>query len=235
MIMKMRFYISITIFFFLVSEVTIAQNSEIGILGGTSYYLGELNPSIQVANKIKPAVGILYRKNLSKRYALRGGINYGQLAATDKYSSTELSQYRELSFSTDLWEAYGMLEFNFIPYQINNYATSPFTPYVFIGIAAFWVSPNVEGAITDLEKEDEVAPSVPFGLGFKFNFSRNFGFAIEWGMRKTFTDQIDGLSETYKSGYQLSNTQNNDWYSIIGITVNYKILTKSDHCPGVIN
>ena len=231
----MRPHKLIIVFFFLLNFTVFSQNSEIGFLVGSSYYLGELNPSIQVANKFRPALGVFYRKNTSKRYALRFGLNYAKLSATDKFNSNELSQFRQLSFSTDLWEAYGLFEFNFIPYQINNYATSSFTPYVFIGVAAFWVSPSVEGGITDLQKEDEIAPSMPFGLGVKFNFVRNLGLAVEWGMRKTFTDQIDGLSETYNSGYQLSNTQNKDWYSIVGITLNYKILTKSDHCPGVIN
>ena len=134
-----------------------------------------------------------------------------------------------------MYEGYGILEFNFIPYQINNYSTSSFTPYVFIGIAGFYASPNVSGPITDLVKEDVVAPSVPFGLGIKFNFADNLGLGIEWGMRKTFTDQVDGLTDTYIHGYQLSNNQNNDCYSIVGITLNYKFLTERDRCPGVIN
>jgi len=232
----MKFYKSIIILFLLFSYSVNCQNSEIGVLAGSSYYIGELNPSVQIMNKVRPALGVFYRKNLSKRYALRFGINYAMLSATDKFSSNELSQFRQLSFSTNLWEGYGILEFNFIPYQINNYATSKFTPYVFIGVAGFWVSPNVDGGGNrEVAKADVIAPSMPFGLGVKLNFVRNLGLGLEWGMRKTFTDQIDGLSEKYVSGYQLSNTQNNDWYSIIGITLNYKILTKSDHCPGVIN
>ena len=212
-----------------------SQHSEIGMQLGASYYLGELNPSLHVINKPNPSLGVFYRKNINKRYSLRVGANYARLGAADNISSTAFGEFRALSFSADLLEGYGTLEFNFIPYQINNYATSNFTPYVFIGIAAFYVNPNVEGEITDLVKKDVVAPSVPFGLGIKFNFVENFGLGIEWGMRKTFTDQVDGLTDTYIHGYQLSNTQNNDWYSIVGITLNYKFLTERDRCPGVIN
>lgn len=235
----MRFNESIIATLLLLSFSGFSQNSEIGILGGTSYYIGELNPSVQIMNKTRPAIGVFYRKNTSKRYALRIGANYGKLAATDEFSSTKLSEFRQLSFSSDLWEAYGVLEFNFIPYQINNYSTSSssFTPYVFIGIAAFRVNPSVknEGGGNVSSRGAIIAPSVPFGFGIKFNFVGNLGLAIEWGMRKTITDQIDGLSGTYSGGYQLSNTQNKDWYSIVGITLNYKILTKTDNCPGVIN
>ena len=133
-----------------------------------------------------------------------------------------------LSFSSDLWEAYGVLEFNFIPYQINNRATSKFAPYVFIGLAVFKVSPKVTGRELSVLESDLTAVSIPFGVGIKFNFSGNLGLGIEWGMRKTYTDKIDGLREKYDDGYQLSNTQNNDWYSIIGLTLNYKILTHKD-------
>ena len=62
-------------------------------------------------------------------------------------------------------------------------------------------------------------------------FTGNMGINIEWGVRKTFTDEIDGLANTYTNGYQMSNSKNNDWYSFGGITLNYKILTKTDRCP----
>ena len=233
----MRLAILIIIVFLLHSIKGQSQNSEIGFFGGTSYYLGELNPGIQVVNKIRPALGVFYRKNTSKRYALRIGANYGRLAASDNMNSTELSSFRQLSFSSGILEAYGVLEFNFIPYQINNYSTSSFTPYVFIGAAVFRASPDIEnnGSLVASSKGAIIAPSIPFGLGLKFNFVGNLGLSLEWGMRKTFTDEIDGLSESYDGGYQLSNTQNKDWYSFVGITLNYKILTKTDHCPGVIN
>jgi len=233
----MNYYKLIIIIFLLSRTLGFAQNSELGLIGGTSYYLGELNPAIQLANKVKPTVGIYYRKNTNTRYALRFGASYAKLASSDQFSSTELSQYRQLSFATDLWEAYGVLEFNFLPYQISNYRTSSFTPYVFIGAAVFSVNPNVvsNGMPAAATKGMIITPSMPFGLGFKFNFLKNIGLGIEWGMRKTLTDQIDGLSETHLDGYQLSNTQNKDWYSILGISLNYKFLTDDDRCRGVVN
>lgn len=234
---RMRFLKLISITFILTQSVYGQHHSELGILGGTSYYLGELNPSKQVVNKINPAIGVFYRKNTSKRYALRFGLNYAKLSASDEITATSFSDFRQLSFSTSLYEGYGILEFNFLPYEIGGYRSSPFSPYVFIGVAGFIVNPEVEndggyytessGALTTF--------SIPFGAGIKFDLGRNWGVGIEWGMRKTYTDEIDGLSPEYYGGYQLSNSQNNDWYSILGITLNYKILTQSDHCPGVIN
>ncbi len=233
----MRFNKLILFSFFLLPFSGFSQNSELGIIGGVSYYLGEINPSTQITNKLSPSLGIFFRKTTSKRYALRAGVSYGKLAAINNSSSVESNQYKNLSFSSDLLEAYGLLEFNFIPYQIGNSNNSNFTPYVFIGAAVFMVNPKIKSSssIAIPSQGTIIAPSMPFGLGIKFNLINNLGLSLEWGMRKTLTDQIDGLSETYFEGYQLSNTQNNDWYSIVGISLNYKILTKSDHCPGVIN
>lgn len=219
--------------FLLISFSIFSQNVELGITGGFSYYLGEINPGKPVLNQPKPTLGFIYRKNLNKRYALRGGVNYAKLAATDKFRSSENAAYRHLSFSSDLWEGYGLLEFNFIPYQLNDRATSRSTPYIFIGLAAFRVAPETRGRNLD-KSNSMIALSIPFGVGMKFNLLGNMGFGIEWGMRKTFSDNIDGLSANYSGGYQLSNTQNNDWYSIIGFVLNYKFLTDKDRCnmPG---
>lgn len=223
----------IFLFFLFLCGLIKSQHVEIGVFGGSTYYLGELNPGVPFVNKPRPVIGVLYRKNWSKRYALRLSANYGKLAAEDKMNSSEWSGYRELSFSSSILEASGVLEFNFLPYQINNYNTSPFTPFVYIGVAAFQVKPKIKNTSSDVEvkRSSLIAPSIPFGFGVKFDFIRNLGLTFDWGVRKTFTDKIDGLDETYLNGYQISNSQNNDWYSFIGISLNYKILTKRDRCP----
>ena len=229
--------ITLVIFISTCAHSIAQRHSEIGLIGGTSYYLGELNPSKQITNKINPAIGVFYRKNTSNRYALRFGANYGKISASDKISNLAFNDFRKLSFSSSIFEGYGILEFNFLPFEIGNYRTSPFSPYVFIGAAAFIVNPEIEneGGNSTFSSGSLTSFSIPFGLGMKFDLGGNWGLGVEWGMRKTYTDEMDGLYQTYYGGYQLSNSQNNDWYSILGITLNYKILTESDHCPGVIN
>ncbi len=229
---KIIFFLVLALLF--ITKLT-AQNAEIGFFGGLSYYVGELNPANPFVNKINPAIGVLYRRNLGKRYALRVGFNYGLLGSDDTKNSSEWFSFRNSSFSTSIMEASSILEFNFLPYQINNYTTSPFTPFIFVGAAMFRVSPEVSynNSNTTVAARSIIAPSIPFGVGFKFNFIQNLGLNVEWGIRKTFTDEIDGLPPTYKNLYQESNSKNNDWYSFAGISVNYKILTKTDRCPVV--
>ncbi len=234
---NMRHQIIIITFFLSLATIGFSQYSELGVFGGTSYYIGELNPSIQVVNEVNPSVGLFYRRNTNTRYALRFGLNYAKLSASDSKLNSALSNYRQMSFQSELYEGYGILEFNFLPYEIGNRRTAPYSPYVFIGLAVFMVNPEIESnsGSTVNSTGTAIAPSVPFGVGIKFSLNNSWGMGLEWGMRKTFMDEIDGLTSTDSGGYQLSNSQNKDWYSLLGLTLNYKILTKDRRCPQVIN
>lgn len=214
-----------------------AQNAEVGAFLGSSYYVGEINQSGQMANQPNLSLGVFYRKNLSDRYSYRIGVNYGKLSASDDFFKNGLSEWRKLSFSGNLIEGNVLFEFNFLPYEINKRGMSWFSPYVFIGLAVFGIAPEIESGNTAKISKPEslVAPSIPFGMGVKFNFIDNMGIGVEWSMHKTFTDKIDGLPPTFVGGYQLSNSKNNDWYSFLGITLSYKFLTKNDRCPGAVN
>jgi len=219
----------------LVHSCIFAQHSELGIIGGSSYYYGELNPGTAILNQLNPFVGIYYRKNLNKahRYALRYGVNFGKIGASDSYYDGELNVHRHLSFSANLLEGYGLLELNFFPYEVDAHNAYTSSPYVFIGLSSFYTNPEVTGMDTALFDGEKSVFSfgIPFGFGYKFNVGRNFGMSLEWSVRKTFTDRIDGLAKTYSNDYQLSNTGNKDWYSYVGLTLNFKFLQDSDRCP----
>ena len=130
--------------------------------------------------------------------------------------------------------------------------------------------------------------SIPFGFGMKWAISRRVNVALEWGLRKTFTDYLDDVSMKYPdvellsaekspaaamlsvrmyeswaadqglnislgpngqplsepdykayleklktaSGRQRGNSEDNDWYSIFGITFTFKIVgPKKGTCP----
>lgn len=220
------------------SKKNYAQHSEFGFLGGLAFYTGELNPSPSPQNNINPILGVFYRKNTSKRYALRFGFNYAKLSADDQNDiNFEVQNFetRNLSFSSSLYDVYGILEFNFIPYSINN-SQSKFTPFVFIGIGGYYISPKVVNNITqETNKTSTSSISVPFGTGVKFNVINNIGSSIEWTYRKTFTDKIDGIEELHQNGLQQSNTANKDWYSFITFSISYRFSRKSDKCAYPIN
>ncbi len=98
--------------------------------------------------------------------------------------------------------------------------------------------------------------SIPFGVGFKQALSEQWGWAIEIGARKTFTDYLDDVSTDYvndqivggqstslavalkdrapevnkikfEPGELRGNSKTKDWYFIAGVTFTYRIISTS--------
>ncbi|MCK9616915.1 MAG: porin family protein [Lentimicrobiaceae bacterium] len=204
----------ILIFLILLSSTVFSQTAEVGITGGGMYYQGDINPGTPFA-MTKPGYGIIVRYNIDTRWALKSNVLFGTLQSDD--ATIGYKKERDCRFSTSLIETTIQAEVNFLDYFTGSMRTY-FSPYIFAG-ASFFMTDNVTSA------------AIPFGIGAKYSISKRIGFSAEWGMRKTFTDEIDGLAATYPDGRQLSDSQTNDWFSYAGIGLSYKfkILSRT-HC-----
>ncbi|MBT3208347.1 MAG: hypothetical protein HN704_02635 [Bacteroidetes bacterium] len=206
------------------------KNGDIGLMAGTSYYLGDINPTYHFQS-IHPAFGLMYRHSFDFRYSLRGSLVYGQLSGDDLLYNNNYQELRAASFSTPFLNFAFQLEFNFLPY-ITTSDKHRLAPYVTAGLNWFY-TPDVK-----------LQMGIPFGLGFKFYITEKLSMGCEWGLRKTFTDEIDGLGEydgnpliddifdNEKDEYrQLSIKNHNDWFSYAGIFITYKFFYKRIKCP----
>lgn len=195
-----------------------AQRSELGIIAGGTYYIGDINPYYHFAN-IKPAGGLLYRYNFTNRLTLKANFIYGNIASSD--NSIGYYNWRQLSFKTSIYEFSPQLEINFLPYQIGN-DKIPVSPYIFGGISVFKFNPkssdglnlhslSTEAQGTSLSSQYQyslITFAIPFGMGVKRNFGNYISIGAEWGMRKTFTDFLDDISGSYPNKIKLSNEVN---------------------------
>ncbi len=188
------------------------QVNELGLTVGATYYIGDLNPYRHYPKDTKLAGGIVFRHNLTDRYALRLQGLYGTLQAYDSDSPDSLQQLRNLHFRAPLFEASLLLEINFFKYRSKGKDAKKWTPFVFGGLAYFRANPKAqlddtwydlqqlgtEGQSTTqgdkLYAVDHMA--IPFGAGLKLNAGR-IDFQLEWGMRRTWTDYIDDVSGAY--------------------------------------
>lgn len=191
-----------------------SQSAEIGIFLGTATYKGEISKSLFNPAILKPAVGILFRRNFNNHWAYRLGLNYGSMHAEDSRSKDEYQNRRNLSFRSRTWDGHLLLEFNFLPYQIGN-PESRVSPFVFGGFGVYYFNPQAlyndewynlqplgtegQGTSTysDRKKYNRIQIALPFGGGFKIKLSRRFGLTVEAGARKLFTDYFDDVSTTY--------------------------------------
>ena len=188
-------------------------NQEFGVLGGTGYYLGDMNSTH--FNNLRVAGGITYRKNFDRRFSFKSSALYTNIYADDANSSDPIKVNRNLSFKSDIIELSGQVEFNFLPYETGNSLYS-WSPFVFIGASIYNHNPKAEASdgqwysLQELGTEGQTTTSfpnrkkyaltqlsMPFGGGVKIGVSKNFNIIVEYGLRKAFTDYLDDVSTTY--------------------------------------
>ncbi|UCG27323.1 MAG: hypothetical protein JSV24_10145 [Bacteroidales bacterium] len=195
------------------------RNVDIGVFAGTNYYLGDINPSKQFYSP-SFSVGGLCRYNLNPRYSIRGSVFYGGLSGDDRDFDNLFQSRRDASFDANVLDATLQFEFNFLPYSTWG-KRREFSTYVAGGIGfAFF---NSSGGYT-------YELVLPFGVGFKINLAKRLSAGVEWGFRKTFYDELDGLENWSDPEYK-GLFHNYDWYSVAGIFVTYKIFDARDDCP----
>jgi len=209
------------------------KSGDFGFLGGTTYYVGDLNPAMPF-RMTKPAFGILYRQNFNSRVSARIHAIRGKIAADDAISKANLD--RNLNFESALTEGGLQFEINFFDYYIGS-KQHRISPYLFGGAAVFLFNPQsltTGASLPELKTEGQANPyktyafSMPFGLGMKYSVTDKIGIGAEWGIRKTSTDYLDDVSTTYaapdpKAGMQRGNSRDTDWYSFAGVSVTVKI------------
>lgn len=199
--------------------------------GGSSHFLGDLGgkPGLGTNDfsdidwkSTRYMGGLGVRLNVSNRFSLRALGYYTRLSADDKYTNNVERRMRNLNFFSSVWGANAVVEYHFNLSQNN---LSDYKWYVFAGGEYFMFNPKTRynGQVVELQPlgtEGQYflpgktpyklsAPSIPFGLGYKFKFMRNSYLSFQIDARKTFTDYIDDASTQFvdKAALAASNGQ----------------------------
>jgi hypothetical protein len=196
-------------FIFLTIGAQAQRSSELGVSGGLSYYVGELNPG-KPFTLVQPAYGIFYRLNLNSRIAWQLHGNRGKVKGDDAVSN--FLPGRHLNFESPVTEIGIQFEVNFMDYFVGS-VRHRITPYIFGGAGIFMFKPSgiingTKSELRPLTTEGQGLPgrpkeykltsvSFPMGIGAKFSLNQYIGIGIEWGVRKTTTDYLDDVSTTY--------------------------------------
>jgi hypothetical protein len=189
-----------------------AQVGELGLTGGVTYYIGDINPYAHYPKHTHLGGGLLYRYNFNERYAVRFQGLYSKLEAWDRDSDDPLQQLRNLGFRSVLFEASALLEVNFFKYRGLAKDSRSWTPFVFAGLGYFHTNPQnlLNDTWYDLQPLGTEGQGtgngagyglnqfcIPFGVGLKLALSAKLDLQMEWGFRRTYTDHIDDVSGTY--------------------------------------
>ncbi|NJN26695.1 MAG: porin family protein [Cyclobacteriaceae bacterium] len=179
----------VLLLFFISPSLAIAQFSEIGLGVGGINYAGDLMRGYHIEN-MKPGIVGYYKMNLDNIFSLRASLTGGLVSGSDNQPIDPFANNRKGSFQSTLIEAAGLLEYNFLNFKADKVHIR-WTPYMFAGIGVF----AFMGGNQDLQGTSKVQPALPFGGGFKYAINPNLTLNVEIGLRKLFTDHLDGYSD----------------------------------------
>ncbi|MDD2982214.1 MAG: DUF6089 family protein [Crocinitomicaceae bacterium] len=206
--------LNLNIFFALIASISFAQKqtilsrSEIGVLLGGSYYIGDLNQYNHFKNT-QPALSLLYRFNINSRVSWRVNVSYGSVRGSDENAKNEVLRNRNLSFSSNIFEAATGVEFNYFPFQLGHPRYLA-TAYLLAEIGVFTMNPKAEfdgetyelqplgteGQNSELSSKGNYSRTqltIPLGFGVKASLGPKVSIGLEYAIRKTFTDYLDDV------------------------------------------
>jgi hypothetical protein len=205
----------------------LSQNAEIGFGFGAWNYTGDLSKSYDIL-EYKPAGTIIYRSNRGRAFSFKASLTAGKIGANDSRSTDALANARNSSFNIFLYEALVGGEYHFLDWR-NAKRPLRFTPYVSAGMGLF----GMAGVPDKTAEYSSVQPSVQLGMGVKYVINPLWYIGLDFGMRKTFFDYLDNVSDASnksKGNFRFGNPNDFDNYFFTGITLTRTFYTIP--CPG---
>jgi opacity protein-like surface antigen len=186
-----------------------AQRFHIGVFGGLAAYNGDLTDKIFPKKVTNGAIGITGNYELTDNIMLRAGYTFARVGGADRFSDNPEMLKRNLAFET------AISEFSLVgEYYLLNLYDNRFSPYAFIGLAAYHFNPYAYNNSDDkiflkpLSTEGQglagypkpyslTQLSIPFGIGVKYAVTDKLHIGLEGSFHKLFTDYFDDVSNVY--------------------------------------
>jgi hypothetical protein len=189
------------------------QTLELGAFVGGSNYLGDLQQVRFEKDEINYAVGAFLRYNANKWLSWKAHFYHGEISGSDgNYETLEIRK-RNLHFRSSIYELGLQLEVTFLQFGERDRRMA--APYFFFGGSYFHFNPQAlyEGEWVDLQplgtegqglsehpdrqKYELYQWAIPLGIGFNMHLTPYSSLGFELGFRKTFTDYLDDISQSY--------------------------------------
>ena len=188
---------------------------------GMTGYLGDASSNLYASPSWDAE--ILFRYIYNPRFNFKKNFYVGGLGGDTSKMDDILPDGENFKFTTTFYELGEMVEFHFFNYGMGERyrKLKRWTPYITAGLGVTaWKADGKFGA----------AATIPLGIGFKYKPALRWNLGLEFLMKKTFTDRLDGehLKDPYgiKSGFM----KNTDWYSTLTITISYEFSKRCAVC-----
>ena len=186
--------------------------AEIGVHGGSSYYLGDANNVL--FKNAQLSYGLIYRQKFNPRLAAHLSWNSTIVAGSGLIDDVNIP----FNNRVNAFDLAG--EFNFFSYERKEYLpfSKTFTPFIFAGVG---------GALGN----SVATMSLPFGVGFKAMLGDRLNLNIMWSNRLMFNDNLEGKADfNDHAGLNGTNIFNNDMLSTLTVGITLNIWKKKCDC-----
>lgn len=189
---------------------------------GTTGYLGDANTANLLQN---PGwnLNLLFRYILNPRFHFKTNFYVGGLRGNSAQMTNVFPSDQTFKFSTTFYELGELAEFHFFDYGMGESyrKLKRWSPYITagLGVTLWSVESKTYGSFT-----------IPLGIGVKYKPSRRLNLGLEFLMKKTFSDKLDGEHLADPLMIKSSFAKNTDWYSTISFTVSYEFSKRCAVC-----
>jgi opacity protein-like surface antigen len=173
--------------------------------------------SQNISNNIDFSVGFQIRHPSNFGYKYQ--INYTNITGSDGSSKS-----RAYSFASKIWQISAQGEYAINWGRSFGHSSPPHSIYFFLGIGILNCTANLNydqrahySYITSNNSQSNVSAIVPLGLGYQYNFNNNILVGLEYNLRYSLSDYLDGFRPPYPA------SKSNDMLEGISLTVGYKL------------
>ena len=191
---------------------------EVGAGAGLITYTGDFNGNI--LKGMQPWGTLVARYHLNPRMALAMNIGTGKIkGSTDDLETW--SPIERYEFDNQITEVDFRYEYNFWAYGTGQEyrGARRLVPFITFGLGLTHHSGDNSGITVNL----------PLGVGIKWKAANRLNLTVEWAMRFTPNDNLDGRKDIYgiKSSGLFKNT---DCYSVLQVGLSYDLWAKCKTC-----
>ncbi len=189
---------------------------------GMTGYLGDANSANLFQNPSWDAE-LLFRYIVNPRINLKTNFFIGGLRGDSSQMDNVFPDGNNFKFSTTFYELSELFEFHFFNYGMGETyrRLKRWTPYITAGLGL---------TLWSVESKTSASFTIPIGFGFKFKPALRWNLGLEFLMKKTFSDKLDGPALSDPLGIKSEFMKNTDWYSTLTLTISYEFSKRCAVC-----
>lgn len=200
--------------------------AELGLVGGGSFYMGDVNSSSLYKNT-NGLVGVVARYNVNPRFSLKADLISAGIEGSTQYMDGAIPG-DDISFSRTVYDFGIQAECNFNAYGMTSWNGSRrLVPYYLVGIGLTYAPKPAENVF---------AVNFPVGLGLRYKLAERVNIGLEWTMRFTSSDKLDVTGNlsgtTLEDPFQIKGKgfKNKDSYSFTMLFLTFDIFARPCDC-----